>query len=246
MELEVSKARPWPEGFPGDPAKRRKSIMDDGFSAHLVAKSCFDGIMEIPVIKKPDEIIIPDGMTPFSKAHRAKSLNDFVVFYEHDLAFADVLTSTEEHLPLLSRFAGVVSPDCSLYRDMPLVLQVANTYMNRAVGSFLQGQGLYVVPNVRWGDERSFTTVELPEKIAFLGVERESIVSIGTHGCCKSREDRYYLKAGLEAMLEELEPRVVLVYGPMPPAVFDDYVAHTRFVRFEEWTARKRRSHDGD
>lgn len=243
----MSKSKPWPEGFPGDPKKRRKNIIDDGFSAHLVAKSRFDGIMEIPVIEKPCEIVVPDGMIPFSKAHRAQDFSDFVVFYEHDLAFAEVLTSTEEYLPLLSKFAGVVSPDCSLYRDMPLVLQIANTYMNRAVGSFLQSQGLYVVPNIRWGDERSFTTAELPEKIAFLGVERGSIVSVGTHGCCKAREDKYYLKAGLEAMLEELEPCMVLVYGPMPPAIFTDYESCTRFVRYEEWTARQRRGgRDGD
>jgi hypothetical protein len=68
----MSRSKPWPEGFPGDPRKRRKDIIDDGFSAHLVTKSRFDGIMEIPVIEKPDEIVIPDGMTPFSKAHRAK------------------------------------------------------------------------------------------------------------------------------------------------------------------------------
>lgn len=239
----MSKSKPWPKGFPGDPNKQRKNIIDDGFSAHLVAKSRFDGIMEIPFIEKPCEIVIPDGMIPFSKAHRAKNFSDFVVFYEHDLAFADVLMSTEEYLPLLSKFSGVVSPDCSLYRDMPLTLQIANTYMNRAVGSFLQSQGLYVVPNVRWGDERSFTTVELPEKFAFLGVEHNSIVSIGTHGCCKSPEDKYYLKSGLKAMLEELEPCVVLVYGPKPDSIFSDYEGCTRFVHYEEWTTRQ---HMGD
>ena len=232
---------PLPSGLPGDPSKRRKNIIDDGFNAHLVAKSMFDGVLEIPIIRKPDEIIIADAAIPFTKTHRTKDHSEFVVFYEHDLAFADVLTSTEDYLEELAKFKGVVSPDCSLYRDMPLVLQAANTYMNRAVGSFLQNQGLYVVPNIRWGDERSFTTVELPEKIAFLGAERDSIVSIGTHGCCKAREDKYYLKAGLEAMLEELEPRVVLVYGPMPPAIFADYEDSTRFVRYEEWTARQRR-----
>ena len=142
-----------------------KNIIDDGFDAHLAAKSCFDGVMEIPVIEKPDEIIVPDGMIPFSKARRVKDLSDFVVFYEHDLAFAGVLTSTEEYLPLLSKFAGVVSPDCNLYRDMPPVLQIANTFMNRAVGSFLQSKGLHIVSNVRWGDEHSFTTAELPKKI---------------------------------------------------------------------------------
>ena len=98
-----------------------------------------------------------------------------------------------------------------------------------------------MVPNIRWGDERSFATDELPEKIAFLGVERGSIVSIETHGCCKAREDKYHLKAGLEAMLEELEPCVVLVYGPMPPSIFTDYESCTRFVRYVEWTACQRR-----
>lgn len=246
LELKMSNSKPWPEGFTGDPQKRRKNVIDDGFSAHLVIKSAFDGILEIPIIRKPDKIIVADEAIPFTKMHRTKDHSEFVVFYEHDLAFADVLTSTEDYLNELARFKGVVSPDCSLYRDMPLVLQAANTYMNRAVGSFLQNQGLYVVPNIRWGDERSFTTSELPEKIAFLGVERDSIVSIGTHGCCKAREDKHYLKAGLEAMLEELKPRVVLVYGPMPPAIFADYENCTRFVHYEEWTARQRRGgHNG-
>ena len=54
--------------------------------------------------------------------------------------------------------------------------------MNRAVGCYLQSHGVYVIPNVRWGDERSYTTVELPEKFAFLGVPKNSIVSIGTYG----------------------------------------------------------------
>ena len=229
-------------GLPGDPSKRRKNTIDDGFSAHLVEQSLFAGVLEIPIIHRPKEIVIADAAIPFTKIHRTKDYSEFVVFYEHDLAFADVLTSTEDYLDELAKFKGVVSPDCSLYRDMPLVLQAANTYMNRAVGSFLQNRGLYVVPNIRWGDERSFTTIELPEKIAFLGAERNSIVSIGTHGCCKAKEDKYYLKAGLEAMLDELEPQVVLVYGPMPPVIFADYENCTRFVRYEEWTARQRRS----
>ncbi|MBQ8094277.1 MAG: DUF4417 domain-containing protein [Clostridia bacterium] len=49
--------------------------------------------------------------------------------------------------------------------------------MNRAIGHHLQQNGLYVVPNIRWGDERSYTTSVLPEKVAFLGVEKHCIVS---------------------------------------------------------------------
>lgn len=37
-------------------------------------------------------------------------------------------------------------------------------------------------------------------------------------------------------MLETLEPEVVLVYGSMNPAVFDDYQSITQFVHYPDWT----------
>ena len=155
-----------------------KNIIDDGFNAELVSNAFFDGFLEIPIIEKPDKIIIPSGLIPFTQIKRSDTKTEAIHFYEHDKRFSDVLTCTKELLPELSKFSAVISPDCSLYRDMPLCLQIANTYMNRAVGHYLQSQGLYVIPNVRWGDERSYTTCELPEKFAFLGVPKHSIVSI--------------------------------------------------------------------
>lgn len=218
-----------------------KHIIDDGFNAELVAKAYFDGIMEIPILSKPNEIIIPSAVIPFSMANRSTDHSEFVHFYEHDKRFSDVLIATKEQLPVLRGFAGVISPDCSLYRDMPLCLQIANTYMNRAVGYYLQSQGLYVIPNVRWGDERTYTTVELPEKIAFLGVPRNSIVSIGTYGCIKSAENKHYFREGLAAMLDELTPQVVLVYGAMPDSIFAPVKERARFVNFPDWISTKRR-----
>lgn len=218
-----------------------KHIIDDGFNAELVAKAYFDGIMEIPILSKPKEIIIPRAVIPFSMANRSADHSEFVHFYEHDKRFSDVLTTTKEQLPVLQEFAGVISPDCSLYRDMPLCLQIANTYMNRAVGYYLQSQGLYVIPNVRWGDERTYTTVELPEKIAFLGVPRNSIVSISTYGCIKSAENKHYFREGLTAMLDELSPQVVLVYGAMPDSIFAPVKDRARFVNFPDWISTKRR-----
>ena len=150
-----------------------KTIIDDGFNAELVSNAFFDGTFEIPILEKPKESIIPDALIPFTQMKRSVTKTEAVHFYEHDKRFSDVLTCTKELLPELSKFSAVISPDCSLYRDMPLCLQIANTYMNRAVGHYLQSNGLYVIPNVRWGDERSFTTTELPEKFAFLGIFRK-------------------------------------------------------------------------
>ena len=218
-----------------------KNLIDDGFHAELVEEAAFCGHLEIPLIKKQEKLVIPEGMIPFTQRRKSAEKKEFIVFYEHDIRFAELLTAASDYLQELKSFPGVISPDCSLYRDMPLCLQIANTYMNRAIGSYLQSQGLYIVPNIRWGDERSYTTCILPEKFAFLGVEKHSIVSIGTYGCVKGKENQRYFREGLIAMLEELEPEIVLVYGSMPDAVFKDLINKSIFVQYPDWISQKRK-----
>lgn len=218
----------------------KKNLIDDGFRADLVRTAEFAGVFEIPAIKAPREFIIPRDTIPFSLRNQTRDYSEFVVFYEHDIRFADILLATDDYLDELRNFPGIVSPDCSLYRDMPLVLQIANTYMNRAVGHYLQSQGIYVIPNVRWGDERSYTTAVLPEKFAFAGIAKHSIVSIGTYGCIQSRENKHYFREGLRAMLDELQPEIVLVYGSMPDEVFGEFSSRTRFIQFPDWISKKK------
>ena len=217
-----------------------KNLIDDGFRADLVETAFFDGDLEIPIIEKPDKIIIPDGLVPFSNRKRDAERKCFVCFYEHDIRFFDILTATDEYIEDLQQYPGIISPDCSLYLDMPLCLQIANVYMSRAVGHYFQSKGIYVIPNIRWGDERTYTTIELPEKVAFLGAPKHSIVSVGTYGCVKSKEAKFYFREGMLAMLDELEPEVVLVYGAMPRQIFEGLENRTRFVNYPDWITYKK------
>ncbi len=223
-------------------AKKQKAIIDDGFNAELVETAFFDGILEIPRLERPEKIIIPTGMVPFSARNRSKDNSEHVVFYEHDIEFADVLRNPDKYINDLNRFPGVVTLDCSLYIDMPLSAQIGNVYRSRAIGHYFQKNGLYVIPNVRWGDERSYTTIELPEKFAFLGLPKGSIVSVGTYGCVKSKEERFQFRSGLIEMLNELEPIIVLVYGAMPNDVFEGLRDKTRFINYSDWTSTKKGS----
>ena len=216
-----------------------KNIIDDGFNAKLVKTAIFDGLLEIPVIHNNAEIIIPQGMVPFSERNKSKDKKDFVCFYEHDIKFRNILTATKEQIEDLKRFPGVISPDCSLYRDMPLVLQMMNVYLNRQVGHYLQAQGIYVIPNIRWGDERSYTRLiptELP--FAFLGVEKGGIYSIGTYGCCKTTENKHYLREGLRSFIKEIKPKIILVYGAMPESIFSDLKNMPTFIQIDNWIKR--------
>ena len=74
--------------------------------------------------------------------------------------------------------------------------------------------------------------------MAFLGVDKHSIVSIGTFGQIKSAESKRLFREGLVAMLEELEPETVLVYGSMSDAIFKDVVSKSRFFQYPDWTTR--------
>jgi hypothetical protein len=107
--------------------------------------------------------------------------------------------------------------------------------------NIIRQQGIYVIPNIRWGDERTYTTELLGEKVAFQGVDKHSIVSIGTYGQIQTAESKRYFREGLIEMLNELEPEVVLVYGSMPDKIFGDLKSRTRFVQYTDWTSRMKK-----
>lgn len=221
--------------------KSTKATIDDGCSPELVAGADFDLPLGIPIIHAPKVILIPSGITPFSKRNCAAGTEEAIGFYEQDMNFADVLKSPRNFIEDFSRFKILISPDCSLFRDAPLSVQLTNVYRNRAIGSYYQRQGIYVIPQVRWGNEYTYTTKYFPDKIAFLGVEKHSVVAIGTYGCIITREDKYYFSAGLDAMMDALDPKVVLVYGAMPDRIFGKYTAYADFHQYSDWISRMHR-----
>ena len=75
--------------------KANKNIIDDGFNPGLVETAVFTGRLEIPLIKKPEEFIIPKSMIPFSERNKSENGDEFVCFYEHDIRFRDILTATK-------------------------------------------------------------------------------------------------------------------------------------------------------
>ena len=221
---------------PVDSAAKNPAVLTDACNPELVVGADFDGIFEMPIIKKPKHIVVPSALVPFSKMSRVNSEACAVCEFENDTEFRDLLINTDNYVEMLRQYQGFITPDCSVYRDMPLAVQITNIYRNRAIGAYMQNKGIYVIPNVRWGDERTFTTKMLPERVAFMGIEKHSIVSVGTYGQLRDSVNRFYLEAGTDAMVNELEPEVVLVYGSMPKEIKAKY-PYVKFVEYEDWTS---------
>ena len=218
----------------------KKKIIDDGFNAELVENAVFDGLFEMPLIRRNEETIIPTGLITYSQCNTPEHEKDILMFYEHDVRFKDIFIEPWKALERARRFRGAISPDCSLYYDMPLALQIFNTYRNRQFGHFLQENGVYTIPNIRWGDERSYEEIIAGDTpFAFQGIEKHSTVAIGTYGCSKTRIEKLHLRKGLKAMLDIIKPESVIVYGAMPTEVFSGFEVKTNFIQFPNWIKRK-------
>ena len=188
-------------------------MQTDVFRSFLVENADYCGKIELPRLKTSDEI--PNKVITFSKA-MAKSHKDYdswVVFYEGDERFERLWHNPKTYLEKLKKFKGIISPDFSLYRNMPLVMQEWNTYRGRALAHWLQRNGVEVIPNVRFSDHRSF-------EFCFDGIEKNKTVALGTHGCLKRKEDKLFFQMGLASLVKTLSPKNIIVYGAAPESIF--------------------------
>ena len=186
----------------------------DVFHAYFVEDAEFDGNLEIPYINR--EMEVPNKLISFSDALRTEDFDQWVHFYEDDGNFERLWNRPGIYLPRLNKFKGIISPDFSLYRDMPLVMQEWNTYRNRATGHWLQSNGLRVIPNIRWGDRRTYD-------FCCLGARKHSIIAVGSHGLIRIKEERRYFVDGLEYVVKTLLPTTIIVYGSAPKEIFSKY-----------------------
>ena len=74
-----------------DSAVRNAAVLTDGCNPEFVKGAKFDGIFEMPIIKKPSKIVIPDNLIPFSKIDRSSKKSFAVCEYENDSEFKELL-----------------------------------------------------------------------------------------------------------------------------------------------------------
>ncbi len=180
----------------------------DVFHASILKTATYEGKYEFPVIR--EEHTVPSRLIPFSRAmQEKKDYRQWVCFYEDDFQFERIWNNPTKYVAQLSKFDGVISPDFSVYYDMPLSMQIWNIFRSRAIGAWLQSQEIKVIPNIRFGDERTF-------ECCCEGIAQHSIISIGSLGCIRAKTYREIFVKGIEYVAKRLEPEIIVLYGPEP------------------------------
>lgn len=142
----------------------------------------------IPDIPKPefteDELknLLLLGFNQLKKDN-GKHAERIIHFFLYDYNFEKIWSNPELYLKSLSQYKGILTPDFSMYLEMPYTLQLYNTFRNRWCGAFFASKGVHVIPTVSWADEKSF-------EFCFKGIEKGSIVAVSTY---MFHERGYYL-----------------------------------------------------
>lgn len=127
-------------------------------------------------------------------------------FFIDDYQFERVWTSPGRYLDALRPYDCVLTPDFSLYMDMPDPMQRWNRYRSQALGRYWADQGLTVVPILSWAQPRTFA-------FCFSGIPKRSTVAVSTVGVARDKDARDIWAEGMRCAMRKLEPSRVLIYG---------------------------------
>lgn len=154
----------------------------------------------------PDDIDV-EGMQlrRFNNAMSDRNLAGKTVhFFIEDYQFERLWAQPDRYIPMLKRAKMAISPDFSLFWDMPTPVQQFNHYRNQWLGAYWQANGITVIPNLSWSDENSYS-------FCFDGMPSDSVVMVSTVGAMRNVEARTMFYNGYARMLSILNPALVLV-----------------------------------
>lgn len=187
------------------------------------------GFYDIPAVA-PNSLV-PERMIAFSEAVASRSNPDplaWVHFYEDDYRFVRFQKQPERYFERLRPFAGIIGPDCSVYRNMPRAKQIDATYTNQQLAAQMQAEGFNVIANVRLNGADS-----IPWALA--GIPDRSTLAIGIHGCIRSLANRPHVVAEIKTICDNCQPSDLVVYGSDAYHVLDH--PRERGIRVHVFTA---------
>ena len=187
------------------------------------------GKWNMPVIKRCDvnlEKSILIGADKIRKSESNENIFKTVHFFVDDNKLDKYFNEAEKYLPRLAQYPHVLTPDYSLYTDMPLAIQIHNTFKSRWCGAYWQEHNLSVIPTVSWSTENSYA-------FCFDGLEYGTAVAVSTLGSLTNKE--LFLK-GYFKMKECINPKQVLCFGK----AFPEMGAEVIVVDYLKTTGRAR------
>lgn len=157
---------------------------------------------------------LPENLVPYNI--RVRSQLGYsglgIHFFLDDYRFEQAWIKPDVGIERIKAAEVALTPDFSLYMDMPKAVQIYNVYRNRWLGKFWQDRGVKVIPTISWSDQDSY-------KFCFLGIPKRMPVAISTVSVDKYTKENF-LRGFLET-IDRIEPSTVLCYGRVLPEMLE-------------------------
>ena len=185
--------------------EQKANHRDNTFKAYnldMIDLSRCDGKYQIPHIEK--ENFVPDELIGFNYMLTNENKHVGVHCFVDDYQFERLWNTPDRYLDKLQEYDCVLTPDFSLYTEMPIAMKIWNVFRSRLIGQWLQDNGCIVIPTISWCEEETF-------EFCFDGLEKGGTVAVSTIGVKKDSMDIW--TKGMDEMIKRLKPKTILVYG---------------------------------
>lgn len=210
------------DGYYGD-ARERTS---DAYNLEDFDTSRSDGFYEMPVIEPVD--FMPDDLIGFNYVLSTERRDAGVHFFIDDYQFERIWNDPAKYISILQEFPCVLTPDFSLYMDMPMAMKIWNIYRSRLIGQMMQDAGITVIPTLSWAEPETFS-------FCFDGLMPGGTVAVSTVGVMRDEGAGKIWTSGMDEAIRRLQPKQILCYGSEIAYDFKDIpVQHFEARKFSE------------
>ena len=167
-----------------------------------------EGKHGIPKIE-PCELPEIERWAPFNDLSRKIDKAEGLQMYVDDYRIGRLWQSPLRYIDGLRRAGAVLTPDYSIYTDVPSALGIYNHYRKHWLGAYWQQCGLTVIPTICWGGDETFDW-------CFDGEPHNAPVSVSSVGTQRKADTKSAFMRGYDSMLERLNPSLILFFGHVP------------------------------
>ena len=89
------------------------------------------GMFKLPLIKKQEISLEDVSLIGYDKINQSNDYKSTVHFFLDDYRFESIYNNPEKKIETLKKFNAVLSPDFSMFVEMPIALQLFSTFKNR-------------------------------------------------------------------------------------------------------------------
>ncbi len=133
-----------------------------------------------------------------------------------DSAFEKEWKNFDKYAPLITKSAGIITTDFSLYRDYDEDMQIINCRRNRVMAYAMQKLNPNTIPTAGFGGESTWSW-------CFDGLPENSTVAITTNGVLSDPEARRLFIGGVDSLVTSIHPFAIVVCGNYPDWLNNKY-----------------------